>query len=528
METISFILNSKSATAQKDQTILQAARSAGIEIPALCWREGTEPRTSCFLCAVEVKGRADFVPACAAKVTEGLDVVTHSPEIIATRRMALELLFSDHAGECAAPCEMACFAHIDVPGFIAELARGNSREAVAIIKRTMPFPGVLGYICGAYCEKPCRRAQFEEAISIRLLHRFAAESDFASSAPYLPEKKPATGKRVAIVGAGPAGLSAAWYLLQEGHDCLLLDAREKPGGLLWDIPDSQLDKTVLDREIAVIMKLGARFRGAWRLGESGTLTDLRQQNDAVLLAIGASVNAPSDQRKSDLELLKKQGISITAKGAAADSNSLATNLPGIFAAGEIVTGKSVSLRAIAAGRRASASISQHLTGAPVSGEGKPFFFHRKLTPEEDKALYGAIVKAPRAQPEAGGGLSAAAAHSEALRCLQCGCMKKEDCQLRREGARHGVNPNRFAGERRELSPELSHSAIVYEPGKCILCGLCLKIAEAAGERRGLSFAGRGFPTRVVVPLEGALSEGLEKAARACADACPTAALSIRK
>ncbi|HUT25850.1 MAG TPA: ferredoxin, partial [Sumerlaeia bacterium] len=95
----------------------------------------------------------------------------------------------------------------------------------------------------------------------------------------------------------------------------------------------------------------------------------------------------------------------------------------------------------------------------------------------------------------------------------------------RYGAEYGARPHRFGGERRALDPDASHPEIVYEPGKCILCGLCLAIAEEAGESRGLSFAGRGFATRVVAPLGGNLSEGLEKAARQCAEACPTAALS---
>jgi len=197
----------------------------------------------------------------------------------------------------------------------------------------------------------------------------------------------------------------------------------------------------------------------------------------------------------------------------------------VFAAGEVVTGPSSVVRAVAAGREVAVSIAQHLRGETVKGPEKLLYFRRgKALDEEAEILYGNVTRAARAETTAAGLAPEGAVH-EAERCLQCSCAKENDCKLRRYGAEYGARPHRFSGERRALDRDASHPEIVYEPGKCILCGLCLKIAEEAGERLGLSFAGRGFATRVVVPFGGGMSEGLEEAARQCVEACPTAALS---
>ena len=506
-------------------TVLEAARAAGIEIPTLCHQDGIAPRTSCFLCAVRVDGHENLQPACAALVREGMAVTTDSAEIAKARRTALELLYSDHAGMCVAPCVTACPARLDAPRFIREIRRGDLRAAIAVVKERLPLPAVLGRVCAAHCEAPCERRRVDESISIRLLHRYAADADLASPSPYLPGKRPATGKRVAIVGAGPAGLSAAWFLLQEGHACDLFDSAPQPGGCLRRLPRDVLDEGALGSEIGVILQLGARFHGGWTLRSEDSFDELRRRHDAVLLAFGASSGASDNERRVGTDLLERLGFEVTQKGVSVDGETGATNREGVFAAGEVVTGPSSVVRAVAAGREVAVSIAQYLRGETVKGPEKLLYFRRgRPLDEEAEILYGNVTRAARAAATAAG-LAPEGARHEADRCLQCSCAKENDCKLRRYGAEYGARPHRFGGERRALDPDASHPEIVYEPGKCILCGLCLAIAEEAGESRGLSFAGRGFATRVVAPLGGNLSEGLEKAARQCAEACPTAALS---
>ena len=527
-DTVRLQINGQDIEIHQDATILQAARQLGIDIPTLCHRDEFSHRAACFLCVVQVAGRPDLQPACALPVAEGMVIETHSEMVLSARRTALELLFSDHAGECVEPCGMACFAHVQIPAFIARMARGDFAQALAIVKENIPFPAVLGQTCPAFCEKPCVRADKDQPISVKALHRALAEWDLATDAPALPPMAPDTGKKVAIVGAGMAGLSAAYYLLRRGCQCHVFDSADRPGGAMRALSAETLKPENLDGEIAIIERMGAVFHPGWRLGETGALADLQRDNDAVLIALGAAVHPGGDDRQVDLDFLRAQGLETTAKGAAVDRETLATAIEGVFAAGEVVNGRSNALRSVAAGRQAAGAIQRYLMGQPLSDGAKPFYFRRKPTAAEFDARFGHLPNADRAEAEDPAvGLTCEQGVAEATRCLQCGCEARLDCDLRRHGATHDINANRFVGERRETAPDRSHIEVIHEPGKCILCGLCLEAARLEGEDWGLNFAGRGFVTRVVVPLNEPLSEGLKKAAHRCAEVCPTAAFHLR-
>jgi formate dehydrogenase major subunit len=215
-------------------------------------------------------------------------VTTNSDDVRTARKIALELLLSDHAGECVAPCAARCPAGLDIPGFVYGIATGDHRHATEVIAERLALPGSLGRICPRLCEQGCRRCDLDQGLAIGALHRYAADLDSATAAPYSPPCATATGKSVAIVGAGPAGLAAAWYLLRKGHACTLYDAHLQPGGMLrYGIPAYRLPKDALDAEIDAIRRLGAGFRMGTRWGTDFTLGELRQQNDAVFLGIGA-------------------------------------------------------------------------------------------------------------------------------------------------------------------------------------------------------------------------------------------------
>ncbi len=123
------------------------------------------------------------------------------------------------------------------------------------------------------------------------------------------------------------------------------------------------------------------------------------------------------------------------------------------------------------------------------------------------------------------GLSSAEGIEQASRCLHCDCRGATSCKLRKYAAQYGASTRRFKAERRVFQQDTRHAEVVYEPGKCIDCGLCIQIAAAAGEPLGLTFVGRGFDVRVAVPLDRSLAEALSKAAAECVAACPTAALA---
>jgi hypothetical protein len=189
-------------------------------------------------------------------------VTTASDDIRAARRTAVELLLSDHAGECVAPCAARCPAGLDVPGFVYEIASGENSRAMERIHERLPFPGALGRVCPRLCEESCRRCDWDpEGLAIGALHRHAADRNLEAASPSLPRPGRPTGKSVAIVGAGPAGLTAAFYLLQQGHACTLFDAHPLPGGMLrYGIPEYRLPRAALDAEIRVIEQLEPRSR----------------------------------------------------------------------------------------------------------------------------------------------------------------------------------------------------------------------------------------------------------------------------
>lgn len=273
-------------------TILAAAAGVGIDIPTLCYMEDLKPYGSCFICVVEVEGNARLLPACSTICSNGMVISTRSDRVIASRRSCIELIMSDHVGDCRGPCEVRCPAGIDIPGFISLINRGEDGLALQLIKESLPFPASLGRVCPRPCEEQCRRRCAEDPVSICYLKRYVADGDLESENPYIPSISSDTGKRVAIVGAGPAGLSASFYLRKLGHEVLVLDSHDEPGGMLrYGIPEYRLPREVLSGEIDIIREMGVRIECGKRLGRNFKLDELLSKYDAVFLSIGAQLSS---------------------------------------------------------------------------------------------------------------------------------------------------------------------------------------------------------------------------------------------
>lgn len=299
---IEVILNGTKVQTEPGLTILELARRQGIEIPTLCHDEELKPYGSCWVCAVEVSGRRGFVTSCGTLVTPGMEIVTDSPQIQAARKMALELLISNHYADCEAPCKIACPDHVDVQSYVSLIANGQYHDAVKVIKDTLPLPLSIGRVCPAFCEKECRRQLVEDPIAIRQLKRFAADEDLHDAWNYIPEKADPTGKKVAVIGAGPSGLTCGYYLSNLGHEVSVFEAAPAAGGWLrYGIPEYRLPKAVLDREVELLCSNGMRISYGVRLGQDLHLRDLCAQYDAVYLAIGAQKAVPMPVKGSDLQ-----------------------------------------------------------------------------------------------------------------------------------------------------------------------------------------------------------------------------------
>ena len=228
MSQVKITVNGKEYIADTEKTLLDNILANGIYLPHLCHNKDLESYGGCGLCLVEVEGIRKPLRACSVSVTEGMSVTTSTPELEKSRKATLSLIMSDHAGDCKAPCYMACPTHQDIQGYVGLIANGEEKKALELIKQDNPLPASIGRVCPHPCEEKCRRAHLEGAVSICALKRFAADSYM----DYIPACEESNGKSVAVVGAGPAGLSCAYFLAMKGYSVEIFESEEKGGGML--------------------------------------------------------------------------------------------------------------------------------------------------------------------------------------------------------------------------------------------------------------------------------------------------------
>ena len=199
-------INGRELLAHEGDTILGVALANGIDIPNLCQDGRVETYGACGLCLVEVNGGGKLLRACATKVTDNMIISTETERVVAARKMALEMLLSDHEGDCRPPCRQACPGETDCQGYVGLIANGHYAEALELIKEDLPLPASIGRVCPHPCEAACRRKLVEEPIAIAWLKQFAADMDLGREHPFIPDVAESTGKRVALIG-GRAGKS---------------------------------------------------------------------------------------------------------------------------------------------------------------------------------------------------------------------------------------------------------------------------------------------------------------------------------
>ena len=674
MSEIKLIINGKECVGQQGQTILEVAEANGIFIPTLCHLATVKHYGACGVCVVEGEKMPKLMRACSTLAADGWVINTESKRVQQARKIALELLMSDHDGDCKGPCHLNCPARTDIQGYVKQIALGNDKEAVKIIKDKISLPASIGRVCPHPCEEDCRRQFVEAPLSIAYLKAFAADNDMKSENPFKPELAESTGKKVAIVGGGPAGLNAAYQLAVKGHAVTVMDMMPEMGGMLrYGIPEYRLPKAVLAEEVKQIEALGVTMINNIKVGTDVTLETLRGQFDAVLVAVGAwkstSIGCEGDKLEGvlggidmlrevnlgarpnlgknvavvgggnvamdacrtavrlgaenvyviyrrtraeapaeDLEIeealeegvtfkwltnpaailgengkvqrIKLQvmelgepdasgrrspvpvegkfeildvdtvisaigqrcslegfeALELTRKGTiVADEALCTTNIEGVFAAGDATNrGPSIAVRAIGEANDAAAAIDAYLKGNPMV-KFEPFYSKRNakdvdFSGYEKKARAEMSCKDPayrRGNFDAViNGFTEEQARAEASRCLECGCHDFEDCKLIKHANLYEIHPERFDGKKRMTASETKLVTIERNQGKCILCGLCVRVCEEVEGKGILGLVGRGFGTEVKPEFRNPETIADCVNCHKCVYACPTGALKI--
>ncbi len=510
-------------------TILDAARKLGIEIPTLCFLDGYRPQTSCLTCIVKVDDRENLVPACATVAVEGMSVQSETDEVRQARRTALELLLSDHVGDCLAPCQLLCPARMNIPLMLRQIVAGDTTAAIATVMENIALPAVLARVCPKPCEKGCRRGSLDKPISICDLKGYVADLNLAADSPRLPERRAASGKRVAIVGGGPTGISAAFHLAVDGHAATVFERDSRVGGrILTDFDQETLPTETLDAEIELIARLGVNFITDTPVGGNGSpsLARLEDEFDAVLIAAGTSGR----------EQAADWALETTARGLSIDKATYRTTRADIFAAGNAVGPTKLVIRSTADGKEAAHAIDRYLHNPAAEPMARTFTTKIGPMTHDELVQLAGVVEATRTHDENSVGETQNKAARDAAACLHCDCRGADNCDLRIQAREYRANSSQYqaAGEQRRAVQLLRHKdRIVYEPGKCIRCGRCIAIVAASAGTLGLTFIGRGFDVEVGVPFNRGLGEvfdkhgdqALDDLTDKCIAACPTAALS---
>ena len=303
MKKLDININGKEIKAYQGQTVLEVARENGVFIPTLCEDGRTKIYGACGACVCEMEGNPKLIKACSTEIQDGMIIRTDTKRVLESRKTMLELLLSNHVGDCRPPCVHGCPAHTDCQGYVGLVANKQTEESYKLIIEKIPLPSSIGRVCPHPCETECRRKLVEEPVAIANIKRTCGDFalDFDSDAEWMPEAAEETGKKVAIIGGGPYGLSLAYFLRLHGHKVTIFEAMPFAGGMLrYGIPEYRLPKAVLDAEIKRLESTGIDIITNTRVGRDISFESLQEEFNAVCIGIGAWVSTGTGAKGEDL------------------------------------------------------------------------------------------------------------------------------------------------------------------------------------------------------------------------------------
>ncbi len=368
-------------------------------------------------------------------------------------------------GEGPANCVSRCPLGVDARAYVQLAKEGRFPEALAKVRERLPFPGILGYICAHPCEYHCKRVDEDSAVRIRDVKRFLAVREEGPPA-HLLERAPDNGRAVAVVGGGPGGLLAAHDLCKLGYRVTIFEREDRIGGCLtMRIPEWRLPAAVRDRDLSVIEALGITVLTGQELGRDVTLDELRRDFNAVVLMLGFG-GGQSFVRGAGNTLRR------TIRGTLwVDPHTSATELEGVFAGGDSVSGPATVVEAMGMGRRAAASVHRFLLGAepgndPMPFPAKPLLWNLDISEDERRARERSpVMLTPFNQ-----GLTEEEVVAEGERCLDCTCgLCVKDCEFL---TKHCNSPKDLA---RAVLADTLDDATLAMAYSCNICALCAEV-----------------------------------------------------
>jgi len=319
------------------------------------------------------------------------------------------------------PCTATCPLHCNAHGYVALISQGKFKEALALVREKLPFPGILAYACAHPCERECKRIEKDRPLSICRLKRFLVDHVEEPEFTFTPPEE--KGKKVAIVGGGPSGLTAAYDLRKMGYGVTVFESKNDLGGLLVHaFPSYRLPTEVVRSDLSVIERMGIEVRLSAQVGKDVSSDTLSQSYDAIFIAGGVAGAESLARAFGELKRTRRGTIRV-------NPISLETSAKGIFAGGDIVAGPGTIIESMAHGRKAAISIDRFLRGEDLfqgrDSEGTQVSPFRSLLPYSKRLEREAL---PDMVKPLGPGLTAEEAMEEAKRCLNCaGCSDCGEC-----------------------------------------------------------------------------------------------------